>query len=168
MIQMTSLMFCPVLGIIFIPLMPWLMIRNVPSKSFLTINLLDMIAWCPSISSIHQIVCMSWWQLFYSQVKSSQKVLLQQNHKHTWNNTETETHWVHLIMQSWPQLHWLVWVQALRRNGRGSSATAASSCTKGYHAENLQCNQQRQCRHYYDPSAPVNKNDAKHHIVEIP
>ena len=81
------------------------------------------------------------------------------------------------LIQSWPQLHCndlivvttgLVWVQALRRNGRGSSATAASSCTKGYHAENLQCNQQRQRRHYHDPSAPVNKNDAKHHIVEIP
>ena len=28
--------------------------------------------------------------------KSGQKVLLQQNHKHTWNNTETETHWVYL------------------------------------------------------------------------
>ena len=81
------------------------------------------------------------------------------------------------LIQSWPQLHCndlivvttgLVWVQALRRNGRGSSATATSSCTKGYHAENLQCNQQRQRRHYYDPSAPVNKNDAKHHIVKIP
>ena len=69
MIQMTSLMFCPILGIILIPLMPWLpfMIRYVPSKSFLTTNLLDMMAWCPSISSMHHIVCMSWWQLFYSQ-----------------------------------------------------------------------------------------------------
>ena len=67
MIQMTSLVFCPILGIILIPPMPWLplMIQYVPSKSFLTINLLDMMAWCPSISSMHHIVCMSWWQLFY-------------------------------------------------------------------------------------------------------
>ena len=26
---------------------------------------MDMMAWCPSISSMHHIVCMSWWQLFY-------------------------------------------------------------------------------------------------------
>ena len=62
------------------------------------------------------------------------------------------------LIQSWPQLHCndhivvttgLVWVQALRRNGRGSSTTAASSCTEGYHAENLQRNQQR---HFFENS----------------
>ena len=63
-----QIMFCPILGIILIPLIPWLpfMIRYVPSTSFLTTHLLDMMAWCPSISSMHHIVCMSWWQLFYS------------------------------------------------------------------------------------------------------
>ena len=64
------------------------------------------------------------------------------------------------LIQSWPQLHCnglivvttgIVWMQALRRNGHCSIATAVSSCTKGYHAENLQCNHWRQCRHNYDP-----------------
>ena len=97
-----------------------------------------------------------------SQVKSSQKVLLQQNNKHTWNNTETETHWVYLphtilasVTLQWPHCG------DNRVSSRDSSTTAASSCTKGYHAENLQCNQRRQHRHYYDPSAPVNNKSAK-------
>ena len=60
------------------------------------------------------------------------------------------------LIQSWPQLHCndfivattgLVRVQALRRNGHCSSATAVSSCTKGYHAENLPCNTRRQGWH---------------------
>ena len=53
MIQMTSLMFCPILGITLIPLMPWLpfMIRYVPSKSFLTTNLLDLRAFQACITS---------------------------------------------------------------------------------------------------------------------
>ena len=51
-----------------------------------------------------------------------------------------------------------VWVQVLRRNGHCSSTTAVSSCIKGYHAENLQCSQWRQCRHYLP--APVNKTFA--------
>ena len=38
-------------------------------------------------------------------------------------------------------------VQPLRRNGHCSSTTAVSSCTKGYHAENLPCNKRRQGWH---------------------
>ena len=61
---------------------------------------------------------------------------------------------------------WSVWVQALSRNSHYSKATGVPSCTKGHHAENLQCNQQLQGRHHSDYSAPVNKDDAKDHIVK--
>ena len=73
----------------------------------------------------------------------------------TWNNTETETHlglfasynlgFSYIAMTSTTGL---VRVQALRRNSHWNSAAAVSSCTKGYHAENLPCNKRWQGRHH--------------------
>ena len=132
---------------------------------------------CFSFPQMHvkRIMTQSFW--ISSQVKSSQKFYCNKIIKIHGIIQRLKPIGFICLIQYWPPLHCndlivvttgLVWVQALRRNGRGSNATAAASCTKGYHAENLQCNQQRQRRHHYHPSAPVNKNDAKHHTVEIP
>ena len=124
-------------------------------------------------------------QVKSSQVKSSQRYLLQQDNYHTCSNIRGWNPFEFICLMNYQHSSTEndlifgdnnVSTNASTRaerslNGhRGGhwgghgTVTAASSCTKSFHVENIQCSQWQQGRPHDDHSAPVNNNDAKHSV----
>ena len=132
-------------------------------------------------------LCLQLWHQFFliycwltlSQVKSSQRFLLQQNEYHTYSNIRDWNpvgfiwllKYIHYSYRTWPyfgdnKVSTGVSTEAKRSpKGTGRPPQAALD---SFHAENLQNSPWQQGQPHDNHHAPVHNNDAKHLGVKIP
>ena len=112
----------------------------------------------------------------WNNIKSSKRVLLQQNHKHTWNNTETETH-LGLFASYNLGLSYIAMTSMWRQQGKYGRKHWDGTVTVGPQPSQaaLKVIMLKTSHATSDgkadttpaPSAPVNKNNAKHYVVKV-